>query len=434
MVFDLRETWMSGSSSSQTVAEDLRKPDGRVPGSTPPAAPPAPTRQRRARATAPIALLVLAALIAGGVYWYYGGASKGAPSASAPPPALPVTVAKPVVKEITEWDEFTGRFEAVESVEIRARVSGYLAAVHFTDGAQVKKGDLLLTIDQRPFQIAVDDAVAALNSAAARLDFAEAELKRVEETARTGASPARLLDQRRQELISARAERDRAKTALDRANLDLEFTEVRAPVAGRISRKMISEGNLVAANTTLLTSIVAMDPIYFYFDVDEQSYLGYLRMGQSGERPSLREQGNIAEVVLPDEKTYARKGRIDFIDNRLDPGSGTMRGRAVFENKDLILTPGMFGRVRIPGSGAYKGVLIPDEAIATDQSRRVVYVVAADGAVTMQPIRTGPRIDGYRVVRSGLKGNETIVVNGLMRVRPGGKVTPRMTTLPDTRN
>ena len=399
-----------------------------------PASTPRPRRRRPA--VAPLALLALAIVAAGG-YWLYTDRGKNTSaattSATPGPQGVPVTVAKPVVKEITEWDEFTGRFDAVDSVEVRARVNGYLAEVHFTEGSIVKKGDLLVTVDQRPFKIAVEEALAALSSAAARLEFAEQELRRVEETARTGASPARLLDQRRQELISARAERDRAKTALDRVNLDLEFTEVRAPVAGRISRKLVSEGNLVQANASLLTTIVALDPIYFYFDVDEQSYLGYLRMGQSGERPALREAGNIAEVVLPDEKTYARKGRIDFIDNRLDAGTGTMRGRAVFENKDLLLTPGMFGRVRIPGSGAYKAVLIPDEAVATDQSRRIVYAVAADGSVSALPIRLGPRIDGYRVVRSGLKGDETIVVNGILRVRPGVKLAPKLTTLPATR-
>jgi RND family efflux transporter MFP subunit len=385
----------------------------------------------------PLAVLGLAIVVAGGGYWYFKERSKGtsaaSTSATAGPQAVPVTVAKPVVKEITEWDEFTGRFDAVDMVEVRARVSGYLASIHFTEGSMVKQGDLLLVIDQRPFKIAVEDAEAALASAEARLTFAEAELKRVEATARTGASPERLLDQRRQELASGRADRDRAKSALERAKLDLEFTEVRAPVAGRISRKVVSEGNLVVANSTTLTSIVALDPIYFYFDVDEQSYLGYLRMGQSGERPELRQAGNIAEVVLPDEKTYARKGRIDFIDNRLDPGTGTMRGRAVFENSDNFLTPGMFGRVRIPGSGAYKAVLIPDEAVATDQNRRIVYAVGADGSVSALPIRLGPHIDGYRVVRSGLKGDETIVVNGILRVRPGAKLAPKMTTLPPTR-
>jgi len=399
------------------------------------AKPPQPRSRPRAKRSPamPLAVLALAVLVAGGGYWYFRDKGKAASALSAQPPALPVTVAKPVVKEITEWDEFTGRFDAVESVEIRARVSGYLAEVKFTEGSIVKKGDLLLVIDQRPFKIAVADADAALASAEAKLEFAESEAKRVEATARTGASPERLLEQRRQELATSRADRDRAKTALDRAKLDLEFTEVRAPVAGRIGRKIVSEGNLVAANTTLLTSIVALDPIYFYFDVDEQSYLGYLRMSQSGERAPLRDNGNVAEVVLPDEKTYARKGRIDFIDNRIDAGTGTMRGRAVFENKDLFLTPGMFGRVRIPGSGAYKAVLIPDEAIATDQSRRVVYAVAADGSVTTLTVRVGPTIDGYRVIRSGLKGGETIVVNGIIRVRPGAKVTPKLTTLPPTR-
>jgi RND family efflux transporter MFP subunit len=385
------------------------------------AKPPQPRSRPRAKRSPamPLAVLALAVLVAGGGYWYFRDKGKAASALSAQPPALPVTVAKPVVKEITEWDEFTGRFDAVESVEIRARVSGYLAEVKFTEGSIVKKGDLLLVIDQRPFKIAVADADAALASAEAKLEFAESEAKRVEATARTGASPERLLEQRRQELATSRADRDRAK--------------VRAPVAGRIGRKIVSEGNLVAANTTLLTSIVALDPIYFYFDVDEQSYLGYLRMSQSGERAPLRDNGNVAEVVLPDEKTYARKGRIDFIDNRIDAGTGTMRGRAVFENKDLFLTPGMFGRVRIPGSGAYKAVLIPDEAIATDQSRRVVYAVAADGSVTTLTVRVGPTIDGYRVIRSGLKGDETIVVNGIIRVRPGAKVTPKLTTLPPTR-
>jgi RND family efflux transporter MFP subunit len=394
-----------------------------------------PGARRKRPAVAPLALLGLAIVAAGG-YWLYTERAKtpaASTSATPGPQGVPVTVAKPVVKEITEWDEFTGRFDAVESVEVRARVNGYLAEVHFTEGSIVRKGELLLTIDQRPFKIAVEEALAALSSAAARLEFAEQELRRVEETARTGASPARLLDQRRQELISARAERDRAKTTLDRANLDLEFTEVRAPVAGRISRKLVSEGNLVQQNASLLTTIVALDPIYFYFDVDEQSYLGYLRMGESGERPDLRRAGEIAEVVLPDEKTYTRKGRIDFIDNRLDAGTGTMRGRAVFANKDFLLTPGMFGRVRIPGSGAYKAVLIPDEAVATDQSRRIVYAIAADGSVSAMPVRLGPRIDGYRVVRSGLKGDETIVVNGILRVRPGVKLAPKMSTLPPTR-
>ncbi|MCW5773361.1 MAG: efflux RND transporter periplasmic adaptor subunit [Rhodospirillaceae bacterium] len=382
---------------------------------------------------APIALLALAAIGGAAAYWYYGGGRAKPAEASAAITALPVTVAKPVVKEIVEWDEFTGRFDAVESVEIRARVNGYLAAVKFTDGSLVKKGDLLFVIDQRPFKIALRDAEAALAAAEAKLEFADSEFKRVETTARTGASPERLLEQRRQELETARADRDRARTALDRAKLDLEFTEIRAPVAGRIGRKLVSEGNLVAANTSLLTSIVSLDPIYFYFDVDEQSFLGYLRMGRSGERPSLRTAGNDADVILPDEKTFARRGKIDFIDNRLDSGTGTMRGRAVFENKELFLTPGMFGRIRIPGSGKYQAVLVPDEAIGTDQNRRVVYVVGKDGKVVLTPIRLGPHIDGYRVVREGLKGDETIVVNGLMRVRLGAKLAPQMTALPPSR-
>jgi RND family efflux transporter MFP subunit len=349
----------------------------------------------------------------------------------APPP--PVTVANPVVKDISEWDDFIGRFEAVDQVDIRARVSGYLDKVHFQDGALVKVGDLLFPIDQRPYRAALQEADATLASARARVDFAIGDLERAEALRKGGNIPEQVFDQRRQTLLTARAEADRAQAALNRAKLDLEFTEIRSPTMGRMSRRLVSVGNLVAANETVLSNVVSIDPIHFYFDVDERSYLAYEQMRVAGTRASGRDSPNEVYVALTGEQEPKHRGHMDFVDNRLDAASGTMRGRAVFENKDLSLTPGLFGRIRIAGSGTYKGVLVPDEAVGADQDRRVVYVVGPDKKVAMKPVRLGPRIDGYRVVRDGLRGDETIVVNGLMRLRPGIEIDPKPTTLPPAR-
>ena len=355
--------------------------------------------------------------------------AQGAPS-NAPPP---VTVAKPVVKDIREWDEFIGRFEAVDEVTVRARVSGYLEKVHFRDGAIVKVGDPLFTIDQRPYRAALQESEATLASAKARVEFATADLDRAETLRRTGNIPEQVFDQRRQTLLTARADVDRAQATLNRARLDMEFTLIRAPVAGRISRKLISEGNLINANETVLTNIVSLDPIHFYFDVDERSYLSYTQMALEGTRPSGRTTPNEVYVALSNEREPTHRGRMDFVDNRLDAATGTMRGRAIFENKDLSLTPGLFGRIRIIGSGVYRGILLPEEAVGADQDRRVVYVIGDDNKLVMKPVRLGPRIDGYRVIRDGIKGDETLVVAGLVRVRPGMQVQPQMTTLPPTR-
>ena len=344
------------------------------------------------------------------------------------PAAPPVTVAKPVVKDIVERDDFIGRFEAVDQVEVRARVSGYLDKVHFLDGALVRKGDPLFTIDQRPYRAALEQAEALVASAQVRVEFASNDLERAESLRRSGNIAEQLLDQRRSNFLTARAELDRAQAALRQARLDRDFTEIKAPLAGRISRKNVSEGNLVNANQTVLTNIVSLDPIHFYFDVDERSYLAYSRQTAGGTRTGSAP--NQVLLTMTDEREGQRRGRLDFVDNRLDAASGTIRARAVFDNKDLFLTPGLFGRVTLTGSDPYTGVLVPDEAVGNDQDRRVVFVVAQDNSVTMRPVRTGPRIDGYRVIRSGLKGDETIVVNGVVRIRPGIKVTPQMTTLP----
>lgn len=348
-----------------------------------------------------------------------------------PPP--PVTVARPVVKDVVEYDEFTGRFEAADSVEVRARVSGFLEKVAFVDGAVVKRGDVLLLIDRRPYKSALDQGQASVASAQAKLTFAQGDLERAQSLQRTGNIAEQLVDQRRQNFTSARADLDNAEASLRNAQLNYDFTEVRAPLAGRIGRKLISEGNLVNANETLLTTIVSLDPIYFYFDVDERSYLAYARTLQL-DRQAGRDTASAALVGVTDERELKRAAKLDFIDNRVDQASGTIRARAVVENADLFLLPGLFGRIRITGSTPNRGVLVPDEAIGTDQDRRIVWVVAEDGTVSPKVVRPGPRIDGYRLIRSGLTGEETIVINGLQRVRPGAKVTTQRQDLPASRS
>ncbi len=349
------------------------------------------------------------------------------------PQAPQVTVAKPIVKDIKEWDDFTGRFQAVEDVDIRARVTGYVKAVHFNEGELVKAGALLMTVDRRTYQAALDEALAALKVAEAALRFATQELKRAENLSKRGNISRSVVDERREAFTAAQAEIEGAKAAVQRAKLDMEFTLVRAPIAGRISSKQVSIGSLISANETVLTNIASVDPIHFVFDVDERSYLAYARMAKEGVRKSGRETPYEVLVSLTDEQEGERPGFLDFVDNRIDQESGTIRGGAVFENKDLLLLPGLFGRISVPGSPVYKGVLIPDEAIASDQDRRIVYVLGEGNKVTAKVIRPGPQIDGYRVVRKGLTGDETLVVNGLMRVRPGVTVTPQMSELPLSR-
>jgi RND family efflux transporter MFP subunit len=269
-------------------------------------------------------------------------------------------------------------------------------------------------------------------SAKTTFDLAKLEQERAEKLIQNGNVSQQSLDSRRQQTAAARANLAGAQATVDQARLNVGFTEIRAPISGRISRKLVTEGNLIDTSDTLLTTIVSIDPIYFYFDVDERSYLAYVRAAR--ERDPSAEGGIGAQVTLtlPDERGSKRTGKVDFVDNRIDQATGTMRLRAVFENKDLYLVPGLFARIQIPGSPSYQAVLIPDEATAADQDRRIVYVVA-DGAATARVVRLGPRIDGYRVVRQGLIGDETIVVTGVQRVRPGAKVTPQLTMLPPER-
>ena len=343
----------------------------------------------------------------------------------------PVTVAKPVVRDVVDSDEFIGRFEAVDEVTLRSRVGGYLDQVNFKDGAMVKKGDPLFVIDQRPFKTALDVATSAQEVAKSTLTFAESEFNRTEALVQKGTLSISTLDDRRRELQSGQANLRGAEASLARAKLDMEYTTIVAPLGGRIDRRLISVGNLVQADQTALTTIVSLDPIDFYFDVDERRLLNYARVARE-HGSDLQEGGGALEVsvTIADRTEKPFKGKLDFAENRVDQETGTMRVRARFDNPKFVLQPGLFGRVEVNASNTYKGILVPDEAIGSDQDQRVVYVVAEDGSFTTKPVRIGPKLYGYRVIREGMTGDETIVVNGLMRLRPGVIVDPKLVVLP----
>lgn len=350
-------------------------------------------------------------------------------SAQQGPP--PVTVAHPVVKMIVEDDEFVGRFEARADVSVRARVTGYLQEVHFEDGSLVEKGQVLFTIDQRQFRTVLRQMQAQIDVAQATFDFALEQLQRAESLITNGNIAQSSLDSRREAYLSAKGTLEQSRADLELAQLDLEYSQIRAPMSGRIDQAQVDPGNLVLANDTMLTSIVSSDPIYFFFDIDERYFLAYARDART-RGVSLQEGGGDLEVKVSvsDETIPPQFGHLDFSENRLDRDTGTMRVRAILDNPDEILTPGLFGRVNVPGSLPYEGVLVPDAAIVSDQNRRLVMTVDDAGNVKPLPVRPGPRIDGYRVIREGLDGSEVIVIEGLLRARPGSVVTPEMVELP----
>lgn len=334
-----------------------------------------------------------------------------------PPPT--VTAATPLSRAVAQWDEHTARIEPSARVEIRPRVSGQVEAVHFRDGALVPAGALLFTIDQRPFQIAVDSARAELARAEARLTLAEQQVQRYGPLTAQRIAPESEMDTRRSALREAQAGLLAARAALRQAELDLTFTEVRAPRGGRVSDRRVDAGNLVQAGQSLLTTLLALDPVYASFDASEAQYLRYARAARGG----LREAGGLrVQLRLLDEAEFSHEGGLDFVDSAFDARSGTIRGRAVVANPDLLLTPGGFARLRL-FAGEGQALLVPDAAIVADQSGRAVLTVGADGTVMPRPVQLGPLVEGLRVVRSGLAPEDRVIIGGLHRARPGTRVT-----------
>lgn len=351
------------------------------------------------------------------------GCSDSKKASGPPPPA--VTVVKALQREVTEWDEYTGRLSAVDEVEVRAQVSGYLESIHFKDGQIVKKGDLLFVIDPRPYQAVLDRAAAQVKEAEAGLALADANLKRTQELATKKVVASQDLDDQRSKQLQAAAALQVAQAEVKAAQLNLDFTRINAPVSGRIDRHLVSEGNLIsggAATATLLTTIVSLDPIYAYFEADEQAYLKYVRLDRSGERRSSRDVANPVKLALADEEGFPHEGRMNFVQNRIDVNTATIQGRAVFDNPDLVLIPGQFVRLELLGSPPHQAILIPDQAVVSDQSQKFVWVVGAEDAVEYRKVTPGPMIEGLRVIRDGLKTGDLVIVLGVQSVRPGIKV------------
>jgi RND family efflux transporter MFP subunit len=344
----------------------------------------------------------------------------------APPPPT-VAVAKPIKRTVFDFDEYVGRFTAINSVEVRARVSGYLDKLHFKDGQLVKQGDLLFTIDKRPFQNTLDQARANLVQAQSNVAYTEADYTRGQALVRDKTITDQTFEQRAQAFRNAKASVTANEAAVRQAELDLEFTELRAPVNGRIGDRRVSPGNLVtggtSGNTTMLATIVSIDPIYFEFTFDEASYLRYERLAKKGEDIASRNASVQVAIKLIDESDFDHEGRMDFVDNVIERATGTIRGRAVFANPTEVFTPGMFARVRVPGSPPYEGLLVPDIAVGTEQARRYVVVVDDQDTARIKYVTLGQLTsDGLRVIKEGLGPDDRVVVNGLMQARPGTKV------------
>jgi RND family efflux transporter MFP subunit len=361
------------------------------------------------------------------------GCGQAQQPAQAPPPPPTVTVANPIKRTITDYDEYVGRFVAIDSVEVRARVSGYLESVHFTDGQTVRQGDLLFTIDRRPFQNTLEQVRANLTQAKSNLIYAESDLARGQQLVRERTIAEQVFEQRAQAKRNAEAAVLANEAAVRQAELDLQFTELRAPVTGRIGDRKVSPGNLVSggtaagtATTTMLATIMSTDPIRFEFTFDEASLLRYERLTKDSKSGEAWGAATPVTLRLIDEKGFSHQGKMDFIDNTIDRASGTIRARAVFANGAGLFTPGMFGRVRVPASQPYEALLVPDAAVGTEQARKYVLVVAADNTVSQRYVTLGDVIDDLRVIKTGLSGEDRLIVNGMVRARPGGKVTPQV--------
>lgn len=374
-------------------------------------------RNRLFLAVLAVAVLALGAFALG---------SRAKPPAAPPPP--PVTVAVVPQRNVTEWDEFTGRFEAVDAVEIRPRVSGYIKRIAFAEGKEVQKGAVLFEIDQRPYQADLARAEAQLEQARSGAELAARDVERAQRLVEAQAMSREEFDTRTSVQAQSAAAVRAAEAAVTTARLNLDWTLVRSPIAGRVSNAQVTPGNLVQAGpptATLLTTVVSLDPIYVYFEGDEQTYLKYGVLARSGARPSSRDVKNPVLLGLANEEgQFPHQGHVDFVDNQLNPETGTIRARAVFSNKDRIFTPGLFAHIKLLGSGKYDATLVLDRAVGTDQDKKFVLILKPDSTVDYRAVELGPLVDGLRVIKSGLKPGERIVVNGLQRIRPGMKVSP----------
>lgn len=342
-----------------------------------------------------------------------GGGDEQA--AGGPPPAA-VDVADVVAERVVEWDDFSGRIQAVNRVELQPRITGYLDTVHFDEGAIVEQGDLLFTIDEREYRAAVDLQRANVESSATRLELARQDFERSEKLVAARAASAEELEQRHSAVRQAEADLKAARAALATAELNLEFTKVTSPISGRVGEALVKAGNLVVPAQTLLTTIVSIDPIHVVFEGDEGIYLKYAAQAATGGRPSSRDTPNPVKVGLASSLDYPYEGFMDFVDNSVDPSTGTIQGRALIDNPDGFLIPGLFARVRLLGSSEYEALLIRESSIMTDQTRKYVYVVNGENQAVRRDIEIGREIEGLRVVRSGLEAGEKIVVNGVRKV------------------
>jgi len=387
-----------------------------------------PTMSRFSHSAALAALIASAGLLV--------GCGQGQKQAAAPP--AKVTVATPVKRTIVDQDEYVGRFVAVDSVEIRSRVSGYLDQVHFQDGQMVKQGDLLFTIDKRPFQNTLDQARANLELAKSNLTFTQSDLARGQQLLRDRTISEQIFEQRAQQARNAQAAVTANEAMVRQAELDLQWSELRAPVTGRIGDRRVSPGNLVTGgtggSTTLLATIVSTDPIRFEFTFDEASLLRYERLARDGGTGVTGRNNTPVRLKLLDEQEFSHYGRMDFIDNVIDRSTGTIRGRAQFGNADGLFTPGLFARVQVPASAPYEALMVPDEAIGTEQVRKFIYVIGENGVARQHFVTLGQTVDDLRVIKDGVSAKDRVVVNGLMRVRAGQKVTPEEASAPQAKS
>lgn len=348
-----------------------------------------------------------------------------------PPPPV-VTVAPPIKQKIMDWDYFTGRLDAAESVNLYSQVTGYLQSIHFVDGTEVKKGDLLFQIDPRPFQTVLDQVTAQQDQAVVKLELAKNEYERAKALLASKAISAEDYDTKSKAIREAEAGLRVSQAAIEKARLDVEYTQVKAPFSGRIGRRLMDVGGLVIGGpmgATLLASIVGLDPIYCYIDADELSVLKYQRLNRDSDPSQAAEDRIPAEMALADDTGFPHKGVIDFVDNRLDPSTGTIKARMLIPNPkpdrgQRILQPGYFARVRVPGQGEYEALLVDDKAVGSDQAQKVVMIVGDDNIVVHRPVTVGPVVDGKRVIKSGLTEKDRVIVNGMAKVRPGMPVTP----------